>query len=175
MENRAGEQLSRGSKLLTVRNNLVVSTFQDGALQQAIRDATVAGRGRPTWLRLAATAGEEALLVVVTPMSATSPNARSWQRPLAVIMASRSGASARRVVTVLRDLFGLTAAEARVASAVAGGLSPADVAEQYGIAVLTVRGQLKAVYSKMGVRRQAELSRLLMKLQAILPRQPSAD
>jgi DNA-binding CsgD family transcriptional regulator len=175
LANRAGEHLLRTSKLLGVNGHRVAARLQDPPLQNAIREATAPGRAQPAWLRLAATAGEEALLLVVTPMSASSPHGRAWQRPLAVIMASRSGAAARKVDGILRELFNLTAAEARVAAAIAEGHSPAEIADRHDIAVLTVRGQLKSVYSKMGVRRQAELSRMLTKLQAMLPRHPEHD
>ncbi|MBI5275501.1 MAG: helix-turn-helix transcriptional regulator [Burkholderiales bacterium] len=167
--NAAAQHLCGASKLLRVRHHQLVAVYQDAVLQQAIRDAAAPGRTRPAWLRLGSTAGEDALLLVVAPLAATSPYNASWQRPLVVIMASRNGSSGRQVDAVLAGLFGLTAAEARVASSVAHGLSPAEIAERYGVAVQTVRKQLKAIYSKMGVRRQSELSSLLARLNTILP------
>ncbi|HVZ43369.1 MAG TPA: helix-turn-helix transcriptional regulator [Ramlibacter sp.] len=175
LANGAGEHLCRSSRLLTISGQRLVAKFQDAALQAALQEACAPGRARPAWLRLAPAAQEEPLLVVVTPMAASAPLARPWQRPLAVVMASRGAAGARNVEAILRELFSLTAAEARVAAAIAEGRSPAEIAGRHGIAVLTVRGQLKSVYSKMGVRRQAELSRMLTKLQAMLPRQAQAE
>jgi DNA-binding CsgD family transcriptional regulator len=174
LANHAADQLCRHSKLVTIARHRLVATLEETALQDAIRHAATAGKAHPAWLRLRSAPGEEALLLVVSPLPATSPHARAWQRPLAVVMASRSGAGARRIEGVLGELFGLTAAESRVAAALADGMSPAAIAERDGVVVETVRGQIKGVYAKMGVRRQAELSRLVAKLQAILPRSSRA-
>jgi DNA-binding CsgD family transcriptional regulator len=57
--------------------------------------------------------------------------------------------------------WGLTGAQARVAVAVAGGRSPADVAADHGISVRTVRCHLSTVFGKVGVSRQPELVRRL--------------
>jgi DNA-binding CsgD family transcriptional regulator len=84
-------------------------------------------------------------------------------------MASRSAADPRRADRMLADVFGLTRAESRAAASLAAGLTPAEIAERHRITVQTVRKQLKAVYSKMGIRRQSELSSMLARLQAILP------
>ncbi len=68
-----------------------------------------------------------------------------------------------RVPTVesLRDLFGLTAAEARVALALTEGLSPAEAAERLKVSSNTVRVHLARIFDKTGTRRQSELARLM--------------
>ncbi len=58
---------------------------------------------------------------------------------------------------MLRKVFGLTTAEARVAAQIVRGLPPKRIAVRLGIAVHTVRSQLKAVFAKTGTSRQAEL------------------
>jgi DNA-binding CsgD family transcriptional regulator len=62
---------------------------------------------------------------------------------------------------VLRGLFDLTPAEARVARGIAAGKTVRDLAAEAGLAPGTVRQQLKSVFSKMGVSRQADLVALL--------------
>jgi DNA-binding CsgD family transcriptional regulator len=62
---------------------------------------------------------------------------------------------------LIRELFDLTAAEARVASGVAEGLTPEQIADRRSGSVETVRAQLKSVFAKTGVRRQAQLAALL--------------
>ncbi len=64
----------------------------------------------------------------------------------------------------LRDLFGLTPAEARVALALFDGLSPADAATSLGVSFNTVRNQLVRIFEKTGANRQAELVRLMMRV-----------
>ncbi|WP_018259701.1 helix-turn-helix transcriptional regulator [Methylobacterium sp. WSM2598] len=62
---------------------------------------------------------------------------------------------------VIQGLFDLTAAEARVARFIAQGQTVSDVATKSGTSEATVRTQLKAVFAKIGVSRQAELVSLL--------------
>ena len=62
----------------------------------------------------------------------------------------------------LRELYALTAGEARLASALLQGKSVDEAAAAMGITVNTARAYLKRIYNKTGVRRQPELVRLLL-------------
>jgi DNA-binding CsgD family transcriptional regulator len=66
--------------------------------------------------------------------------------------------------TNLRTVFRLTDAEARLATQLALGQSLENVADQFGIAKETARSQLKSIFTKTGVHRQAELVAVLAKL-----------
>lgn len=68
--------------------------------------------------------------------------------------------------TSLERQFGLTPAERRLAVEVASGLSLRQSADRLGIAYHTARTQLKAVFGKTGVSRQAELVALIARLSA---------
>ncbi|GAB5452068.1 MAG: helix-turn-helix transcriptional regulator [Halioglobus sp.] len=68
----------------------------------------------------------------------------------------------------LRQLFDLTPAEARLATLLARGLSLAEGSEVQGISPHTARAQLKSIFVKTGVSRQAELVRLVLKSVASL-------
>ncbi|WP_181707611.1 helix-turn-helix transcriptional regulator [Chthonobacter rhizosphaerae] len=61
---------------------------------------------------------------------------------------------------VLRAL-GLTRAQARVAHMLSVGKPPNDIAAELRISSNTVRTTIKAIYSKLGVNRQADLARLI--------------
>lgn len=63
--------------------------------------------------------------------------------------------------SVLRQLFGLTPAEALTALATYEGRTPAEIAESRHRSIATVRTLLGRVFLKCGVRRQAELVGLL--------------
>jgi DNA-binding CsgD family transcriptional regulator len=60
--------------------------------------------------------------------------------------------------------FGLTPAEARLASLIVGGLSPEEAANRLGISVITARNQVKAAMAKVGTHRQSGLVALLSRL-----------
>lgn len=60
--------------------------------------------------------------------------------------------------------FDLSPAEAKIAVAIAEGHSPEYIAKKHAVELSTVRTQLKAVYSKTGASRQAELVSVLASL-----------
>ena len=62
------------------------------------------------------------------------------------------------------ETFGLSGAEARLIVALTEGLTPPDVAERFGIALGTVRVQLRSIYGKLGVKRQSEIVARVMRL-----------
>jgi DNA-binding CsgD family transcriptional regulator len=72
---------------------------------------------------------------------------------------------------VLRILFGLTPAESRVALLLGDGHSPRQIASMVGITDNTVRSQIKSIFCKTGVKRQAELVRLLLNHAGVAIRQ----
>ena len=63
----------------------------------------------------------------------------------------------------LRGSYGLTAAEARVAACVGGGLAPKEAAAKLGTSWNTVRFQLRQVYAKTRTSGQSELARLVQR------------
>jgi DNA-binding CsgD family transcriptional regulator len=71
---------------------------------------------------------------------------------------------------VLRQIFGLTGAEARLTARIAGGATVSEAAEVLGITYDTARGQLKGVFSKTQTGRQAELIALMARLSLPLGR-----
>ena len=68
---------------------------------------------------------------------------------------------------MLRELFGLTRAEAEVAQALTGGTSTVAVAARRGLSEATVRSQVRAVLDKTGAANLRDLERLLTSLQGM--------
>lgn len=64
--------------------------------------------------------------------------------------------------TVAKELFDFTPAETALALELANGFSLEDAAEKLGIMRNTARAHLRAIFSKTGVRRQAELVRVML-------------
>jgi len=62
---------------------------------------------------------------------------------------------------ILQALFDLSPAEARVAAKIAAGRSVDATAQELSVQANTIRMQLKAIFSKTGTSRQAELASLL--------------
>jgi DNA-binding CsgD family transcriptional regulator len=70
--------------------------------------------------------------------------------------------------TTLKLLFGLTVAEARLASYLAQGKTPNEIARTLHLSRTTIRSQLAAVFSKTNTKRQSALVALLGRI-AVLP------
>ena len=82
----------------------------------------------------------------------------------ALVVFSDLDSEAGLCMKLLSQVFGLSPAEARLAAALADGLSPEQAARKLGIAKATVRSQLKAVFSKTETHRQSELVAVLSRL-----------
>jgi DNA-binding CsgD family transcriptional regulator/PAS domain-containing protein len=67
---------------------------------------------------------------------------------------------------LLRQLFGLTPAEARAAQQVLEGGSADEMAARLGVSVNTFKTQLKAAYAKTNTSRQVDLLKLMLALKA---------
>jgi len=78
-----------------------------------------------------------------------------------LLIATPVTAPAAPRLELMRSLFDLTLAEARVARALAAGETLDEIASAGGVAISTVRSQLRAVLQKTGCTRQAELVALL--------------
>lgn len=123
--------------------------------------APLAGADRPSVeIELTGALGRRATLDVrrvhgaLTDRIATHPAvAVCTMRPLPTDVAQR-----------LRQGYGLTAAEARVAMLLAAGHNLRQVAQMRSLAVSTVRTQLQAALQKTGLQRQAQLVALIVAL-----------
>jgi len=102
------------------------------------------------------------VLVAPVPASDSPLSLLSPRRICAAVLISEPGAPDPLDAAVLRLLYHLTPAEARLAVAVAEGRELTEIAEAFGIARNTARAQLRTIYDKTGVRRQADLVRLLL-------------
>ena len=76
---------------------------------------------------------------------------------------------------VLADLFGLTAAELRLAECLVQGISPSQYALRQSLSQNTVRNQLKSIFEKTGARRQSDLVSLIWNVAAPACHDTSAE
>jgi DNA-binding CsgD family transcriptional regulator len=67
----------------------------------------------------------------------------------------------RPTATQMRDFYSLTAAQAKVASAIYTGQSISEAAKKLNISINTVRTHMRSIYAKTGVKTQTELISLL--------------
>lgn len=107
------------------------------------------------------------LLMIFTPLRPEETMGAFGTRPLALVLLHDLGQAREPDPFLLSSAFGLTPAEGRVAARLAAGDSAQEVAEQNGVALSTVRTQVRNIYEKMGVARQGELVAALATLPAL--------
>ena len=82
-------------------------------------------------------------------------------RAYALVVLTPIGTDRSPSADLMRSLFDLTPSEARVATGLALGRTPEEIAAEGGVAISTVRSQLRRVLEKTGCSRQAEVAALL--------------
>ncbi|MFN3914951.1 MAG: helix-turn-helix transcriptional regulator [Aquabacterium sp.] len=128
------------------------------ALVRAALD-TAQGRGGQAGTALIVPRSQRTPLVLsVAPLSAHA-GVYDRDQPAALIFIRDPEASLD--VTHLRELFGLTRAEATVAAALGRGRSLEDIATDLNVSIGTVRTHLKRSLAKTGTHRQAQLVALM--------------
>ncbi|MEI7443809.1 MAG: helix-turn-helix transcriptional regulator [Burkholderiales bacterium] len=106
--------------------------------------------------------GQPGLILQLSAMPSPARGDAGQPVVLGVLIDRSSPASLEPAM--LRDLFGLTEAESRVAEAYLRVDTVKDVAQLLGVSANTVKTHLASVYLKTGCTRQAQLVRLLMSL-----------
>ena len=112
-------------------------------------------------LSIARPSGEVSLGVVVEPIP-VSEWADGKSTPSLVVYVRDAVAKSQVNNVVAKQLFNFTPAETALALELANGLSLEEAAENLGIMRNTARAHLRAIFSKTGVRRQAELVRVML-------------
>lgn len=151
--NRSAEAyLGRG--LVLVRDRLRAQVRDgDPALQQLITSAVSQAPLRPAQAVVALPRPERRPIIIQAARLAPGDGASFC----AVLILLDGDKQRKPSEEVLRQAFGLTVCEGRLALAVAQGHEVKEIAAAYNICEGTVRSHLKAVFAKTGTRRQAEL------------------
>ncbi len=135
----------------------------DRMLQQALTGALEAARAgveKVTGVRLQGRADATAVsaLVCALPPTADLPA----PQPRAAVFLSPPARERRVSEPLLMELFGLTPAETRVATALAGGARPSDMAVELGVSQTTIAFHMRNLFQKTGTHRQTDLVALIL-------------
>lgn len=143
----------------------------DEALSRALDQARAQG-GAQTILKLEREGEEGPCFAYVVPASALPGVAE-----LSAVEVGRDDQSyalvfpaveaTGRLWASIRDSFGLTPAEIRLASRLRDGRTLKEAADELDVSINTVRNQLRAIFDKMGLKRQSELIRALAELSQV--------
>jgi DNA-binding CsgD family transcriptional regulator len=148
----AEQQLTRGSALRRREGRLWCAKRGCGtALRQALQAACDPEAPTSTTM-LVDDHGHPRLIFGISPIT----NAVGVLHALIVI--NEECLPRRRLIEPLKKLFNLTAAEAEIALRIADGATPAEIGRVRGVALNTIRGQMKSMAAKMGCTRQVEIA-----------------
>ena len=111
--------------------------------------------------------GKRAYGILVAPVAGRFP-ALTALRPAVCILITDPEARSSLPYHRLRDAFGLTQAEARLAALLANGEELRHAAATLGITYGTARARLSEIFRKTETRRQSELVRVLLTTLAVL-------
>lgn len=163
--NRVAQELLRRQDGLVVRKGILAARHVgcrhtlDRAIAQALRVTAGTACDAPPETAVAQASSKDPLIVSVTPM----PHADA--RAAAVLVRVRAPKGpADPPLEVVRRSLGLTAAEARLALALAKGSTVAEHADAEGTSEQTARTHLRNIRDKMGVRRQLDVVRAVLRL-----------
>jgi DNA-binding CsgD family transcriptional regulator/PAS domain-containing protein len=167
--NRAARAMAATNDGFTLRNDgiMAVNDGEDGALQRLIAAAT--GRlaqpeaPRGGVMRLSRKSGKPDFAIAGAPLDGEAFSPETAPTAFLLITDAASGAPK----PLLRELFGLTEAEGRVAERLMQGDTPEQAAVVLGVKTSTARWHLASLYRKTGTSRQAQLVRLLMSVPRI--------
>jgi DNA-binding CsgD family transcriptional regulator len=133
---------------------------ESAELRRLVRRACDGAHGGGV-LTVSGTSHRHALVVSVSPLG-PSRGSDPWTPAEALVLVSDPEELPALHEPALCDLYGLTSAEARVASRLARGETLDEIADALDVSRATVRSQLQQVLAKTGTHRQADLVRVLL-------------
>lgn len=156
--NRPADQILALNDGLTQHNGLEASTAADTAAIRRAVTSVAEGEdgGAPRRLCLARPSGARPWLIEVTPVE------RKDAQSAATVVISDGERPPQPCPDALRTYYGLTPAEAHLATLLSAGLSLEEAAERRSVSRNTARGQLKRIFAKTQTNRQAALVRLVL-------------
>lgn len=171
----AGEILSQRDGLVLERDRRLYASRREQTVE--LRELVTGTGGSRTStqaggaIALVRPSGRPSLSVLVSPLF--EQTAAERRCPCAAIFVSDPERRAASTYELLRRLYGLTRAEASLASVLMQGRSVEHACESLQISTNTARTHLKRIFAKTGTSRQGELISLLLSSPAVVDTEPS--
>jgi DNA-binding CsgD family transcriptional regulator len=137
----------------------LVAPGPQALFRTAFDAAVVAPKGAPLSLPLPARDGQPPMILHLVPVRGLARDV--FSRASVVVFVTPVVVADVATAEVIQGLFDLTPTEARVARALGRGETVAEIATGGGVAQPTVRNQIREIFAKTGVNRQADLVGLL--------------
>ena len=167
MCNQAAAALFAGQRALRLssRGLIAANSAENRKLNQLIDGVTKTEKGESPQpggaMAISRDSFQSPLQVLVMPLR-TRMLRLGKTAPVVAVFISDPARKAPSEAKVFSQLYGLTAAEARLAGILCCGDSLKEASQQLGVTQNTLRSQLKSIFGKTGTNRQSQLVRLLL-------------
>lgn len=140
---------------------------EQASLERLVREAGLSDVATSKgWMRLSRAFGGPPYAVLVSPMDVEDEELLAAGAKVLVLVKD-TGNLRSADSEMLVSIYGLTEAEAKLASALSAGHSMESAALLLGVGGATVRSHLKSIFAKLQVNRQQDLIRILASLSAM--------
>jgi DNA-binding CsgD family transcriptional regulator len=171
MTNQRAEQwLQSGEVVQSLFGRIRLSNIKDNeVLEKLVRTAASGDSGDMQAKSIETTANhaDVRVRIVVLPVSKDEQRQLDDDEASVTIIISDQNQQRAMAPHVLQDSYGLTVAETRVATGLAGGQTQDDLGESLFVSLATIKTHTQHIYQKTGVSRQADLVRLVYGLPAL--------
>jgi DNA-binding CsgD family transcriptional regulator len=161
----AREITARRDGLAIEAGRIVITTLaQHRALRKAIGEVS-GGQGLPLRrLEVARPSRKHPYRVLVMNVPNSGALPLGIAQPAAAVLVVDGESGAEPDPAILRELFSLTPAEARVTGRLVLGRSVEEIAQELGTSIETVRSQVRSILSKTSTTRQGEMISLVLRM-----------
>jgi DNA-binding CsgD family transcriptional regulator len=174
--NHTAEEILRARDGLELNSGGVLAATQDSAgslnvlVRQVAETSLTAELGsRDSAFAARRPSGKRALTLFVRAVNVKAEEQVAHEAAV-LVMILDSALPVETAEAELRQLYGLTSTEARLANLLMEGMALEDCCDELGIRRTTARMHLRNIFAKTGVRRQGELVSLLLKSIGLGPR-----
>jgi DNA-binding CsgD family transcriptional regulator len=156
MESKDGFVMEAGQVSLTSRK-------QDAAFREAVGKMASDSDASLLRLEVPRPSRQQPYRLMLMPVQASGVVPLAVSLPAVSVLIIDSDSQPEPDLAVLRELFSLTPAEARVAGRLVLGRNVEEIAADAGISIETVRTHIKRILSKTATERQGELISLMLR------------
>lgn len=171
MTNQRAEQwLQSGDVVQSLFGRFRLTNAMDNeVLEKMVRTATSADNGylQAKSIETSASHADVRARIVVLPISNDEQRQLDDNEASVTIIISDKNQQRAMAPHLLQDSYGLTVAETRVATGLAGGQTQDELCESLFVSLATIKTHTQHIFQKTGVSRQADLVRLVYGLPAL--------
>jgi len=165
MNDAAALLVSKSDGLLITKSGISAERASEAhQLRQVVKTATAASSNtsKPAAVKVTRRSGSPLNLLISPAPSYVEPE--TDRKVIALLFVSDPDQRPLPAASVLQMLYGLTAAESRLALHLANGQDLHGICDEVSITYATARAHLRNIFQKLGIRRQAELASLILPL-----------